>query len=252
MADRLIKEGFGIARGAFGGPRHQGQRIVGNFGPFRIGNSAQEGDHYLGLDSAQVKPLTARQHGHGNLADFGGGKDEFDVLGRFFQRLEQRVEGAGAQHVDFVNDIDLVAGRGRSVVDAVQNVGTDVVDPGLGGAIHLDHVHMLAGGNRLAGIALAARLGGWPALAIRTGAVQPFGDDSRGGGLAGAANAGHDEGLRDPVRGKGVLEGAHHGLLADQIRKRFGAVFACQNLIAGGGCVGHGILEKFGLSQVTV
>ena len=44
-------------------------------------------------DSPQVEALRAAEHGHRNLADLGGGENEFDVLGRLFERLQQRVEG---------------------------------------------------------------------------------------------------------------------------------------------------------------
>ena len=53
---------------------------------------------------------------------------------------------------------------------------------------------------------------------------------------------GHHEGMRDPVRRKGVFQRAHHRLLPDQIGKGLRAVLARQHLIGFLGRVGHGFL----------
>ncbi len=98
---------------------------------------------------------------------------------------------------------------------------------------------MAALGDGHAMFAVAAGVGRRAALAVGADAVHALGDDPRGGGLAGAADAGQDEGLRDAVGLERVLQGAHHGVLADQVGKGFGPVFAGQNLVGGGG-VGHG------------
>ena len=43
----------------------------------------------------------------GYLVDFGGRQDKDGVGGRFFQGLQQGVEGRCGEHVDFVDDVDL-------------------------------------------------------------------------------------------------------------------------------------------------
>ena len=60
---------------------------------------------------------------------------------RLFQRLEQRVEGVLRQHVHFIDDIDLVAGLDRGIAHALDDLA-HVIDTGIGGGIHLDHVDM--------------------------------------------------------------------------------------------------------------
>ena len=77
------------------------------------------------------------------------------------------------------------------------------------------------------------------ALTVGADAVHALGDDPRGGGFAGAANAGHDEGMGDAARFEGVREGAHHGVLADEIGKDLGPVFPGQHLIVLRLFVGH-------------
>jgi hypothetical protein len=111
--------------------------------------------------------------------------------------------------------------------------------PGVGGRVHLHHVDMAAFGDGLAVLAHAAGVGRRPAGAVRPDAVQPLGDDARRRGLARAANAGQHEGLRDAVGLEGVLQGAHHGVLSDQVGKGLGPVLARQNLVAGVGGVAH-------------
>ena len=127
VGNRLVQQRRGIPRRAFCRASDQRQRIVGNLGPFGGGNLAQEADHDFGFNAAQVKTLAARQDRDGHLPDFRCGKDEFDVRGRFLERFEQRIERARGQHVYFVNDVDLVAGRGCAVVHAVDNLA-DVID----------------------------------------------------------------------------------------------------------------------------
>ena len=107
----------------------------------------------------------------------------------------------------------------------------DVANAGAAGGVHLHHIDMAAFHDCGAMFALPARLGCRAAVAIRPDAVHALGDDPRGRGFAGAADARHDEGLRDAVGLKGVLQRAHHRILTDQIGKGFGAVFAGKNAI---------------------
>ncbi len=231
VGNRLIEQRGRIPRRAFGRPRDQGKGRIADLRPFGVGDLAEQGQHDFGFDAPQIEALAARQDGDRNLADLGGGKDEFYMWGRFFQRFQQRVERRGRQHVHLVDDIDLVARRGRPIVHGINDF-TDIPHPGVRGRVHFHHIDMTAFGDGPAGIALPTGVSGRPARAVRPDAVQPLGDDPRRGGLAGAANAGHDEGMRDPVRCECVLQGAHHRLLPDQIGKGFGPVFAGKNAVA--------------------
>ncbi len=88
VADRLIEQGLRIAGGPFGGAGDEGERLIRDLGPFGGGDFAQEGDMCFGFDPTQIKALTAGQDRDGHLPNFGGRKDEFDMLGWFFQRLQ--------------------------------------------------------------------------------------------------------------------------------------------------------------------
>ena len=124
-------------------------------------------------------------------------------------------------------------------MDAVDDFA-DVAHTGARCGVHFHHVDMAALGDGDAMFADTAGIGGRPAVSIRPDTVHALGNNPRGGGFAGPADAGHDERLRDPVGGKGVFQGAHHGLLADQIDKGRRTVFAGEYLIALVVGVGHG------------
>ncbi len=149
---------------------------------------------------------------------------------RLFQRLQQRVEGLLRQHVHFVDDVDLVARRDRSVAHALDQLA-HVVDAGARRRVHLDHVDVAILGDRRAVGADAAGIDSGTTVAVGANAVQRAGNDARGRGLADAAHAGEHEGVGDAARGDGVAQGAHHRLLADQGGEIDGTVFAGEDTV---------------------
>ena len=87
------------------------------------------------------------------------------MLGRLLERLQQGVEGLLREHVHFVDDVDLVAGDERLVVRAVDQVA-NVVDAGVGGGVHLDHVEMPALDDGAAMDAFLGHVEGWTAAPL--------------------------------------------------------------------------------------
>ena len=77
------------------------------------------------------------------------------MLGRLFQRLEQRVERLVREHVHFVDDVDLEAGAAGPDVDVLPQLA-DLVDAAVAGAVDLQHVDVVARGDGLADVALVA------------------------------------------------------------------------------------------------
>jgi len=75
--------------------------------------------------------------------------------------------------------------------------------------------------------------------AVRQFVVQRAGENAGRGGFADAAHPGQDPGLRNPSGFEGIGNRADHGVLADQILKAGGAVFARQHAI-GLGRTGRG------------
>ena len=141
----------------------------------------------------------------------GGAEDEDEVRRRLLDQLQQRVEGGRGELVRLVEDVDLVAALGRLEDDALADLA-DVVDPALGGGVHLDHVERGAAGDRDARLADAA---GLDRGAVH--AVERLGEDARHRRLAGAARAGEQVGLAHLVVADRVLQRAGDGLLADDL-----------------------------------
>ncbi len=75
--------------------------------------------------------------------NLGRGEDEDRVTRRLFEGLQQRVEGRLGEHVDLVDDVDLVlalVGRIAYLVSQVANV----VDAAIAGRVYLDEVERAA------------------------------------------------------------------------------------------------------------
>ena len=106
-------------------------------------------DHRARLDAPQIEANAARAHGDRHLFDFGGREQKLDVLRRLFERLQKTVEGLLREHVHFVDDVDLGARRNRAIARVLDDLA-HVVDAGVGGRVHLDHVDMAQFHDRLA------------------------------------------------------------------------------------------------------
>ncbi|MBV6488911.1 MAG: hypothetical protein GHHEDOFH_02881 [Pseudorhodoplanes sp.] len=238
MGDRLVEQRERVAHRALRRARDHGERLGLDRDLLLVGDRLQMRDQKPALDATQVETLAARQHGDRNLPDFGCGEDELGVRRRLFQRLQERVKGRGRQHVHFVEDIDLVARRHRRVAHRIVDLA-DVVDAVMGGRVHFQHVDMPAFHDRRAMHAGLRHRDRRPRdRIVRQLVVQRARQDARGRGLADAAHAGQDPGLRDAPGGEGIGDGADHRLLPDQIVERGGTVFARQHAI-GAGLRGH-------------
>ena len=139
---------------------------------------------------------------------------------RFLQRLEQRVERRRGQHVDFVNDVDLVpCSTGTHV-----GVGTqlaNLVDAAIAGPVDLQHVDVFSGIDRPADVAVVVRV-----RRRAVGGIQRLGENPRRRSLADAASTGEQIGVADAIGVDRVDQRLGHLLLADQVAKRLGAITA--------------------------
>jgi hypothetical protein len=70
---------------------------------------------------------------------FGGSQDKDNMRWWLLQRLEQGIRGAGAEHMDFVYDIDLVASLIGGIVDLFPEAA-DVINAGVTGSINFDDI----------------------------------------------------------------------------------------------------------------
>ena len=118
--DALVEQAQRVARAAVGGARQnqQRRRIVVN--AFGFKNFFQQRGQAADVHGFQVELDAARQDGGREFLRVGGGEQELDVFGGFFEGLEQRVEAVGGEHMDFVYEVDLEAPLGRGVLHVVE------------------------------------------------------------------------------------------------------------------------------------
>ena len=150
MADRLVEQALVVTHAAFARPHDHRKRLRLEADALALEQLLQMCRHHVGRHAPEVEPHAAAEDRHRHLADFGGGEDELHMRGRFFQRLQQRVEGGGRQHVHFVDDIDFEPRRGGTIVNGINDFA-DVAHAGAAGRVHLHHVDMAAFGYGAAG-----------------------------------------------------------------------------------------------------
>ena len=180
----------------------------------------------LAADRPELVDLRARQHGFGNLVELGRRHHEHDVRRRLFDRLEQRVERARGELVDFVDDEDLVAVAHRHDAEAGDDDLADVVDAGVRGGVDLEDVDVASLGDFDARIARAARIGRRPVHAAQRARQNP-----RRRRLADAARTGEHERLREPAAGERVAQRARHRLLSDDVIELLRPPFSRDDLV---------------------
>src|SRR3990172_665060 len=154
------------------------------------------------------------------------GENKENVRRGLFEGLEQGVKRLVREHVDFVDDVDLVFAAHGGVPDGFAQF-TNMLYASVRGAVYLDNVHGGAGRGLAAGVTHAA--------GSRCGAVlavERFCQDTGSGRLSHAPGAGEQERVRKPVGGDRVLERARDVFLADHVLKNLGPPFSCQNLVA--------------------
>ena len=80
----------------------------------------------LHIDAVEVIDLASAQDGRQNLVLLGGSQDEYGMMRRFFQCLQECIEGRLRKHVNLVDDVYLVlADLWRDAY--LVNQGTDIV-----------------------------------------------------------------------------------------------------------------------------
>ena len=98
--------------------------------PSAFETSAKCAASFSAGNAPQVEALAARQHRHRHLVHFGRREKELHMLRRLLKSFEQRIECILGKHVNFVDDVDLVAGADRGVADRVDDLA-NVVDAGV-------------------------------------------------------------------------------------------------------------------------
>jgi hypothetical protein len=122
-------------------------------------------DHRV-RDQPEIIALAARANRDRYLVDLGRREHELHVRGRLFQRLQERVECARREHVNFIHDHDLEAiARGSERQCLLET--PHIVDAVVGGAVDLQHVDVIAGRDLAALITHVAGGCSRPLLAVQ-------------------------------------------------------------------------------------
>ena len=154
--------------------------------------------------------------------------------------FKKRVEGALREHVDFVDDVDLVARDQWSVARALDDLA-NIIDAGVRGRVHLDHIGVAGLDDFLAMGAVASEVDGRLVGNVRPGIVQGPRQNARCRRLADPAHAGQHVTLGDAIGSERVAQRRDHRLLSDQVIERLGAVLARQHDI---GLLGRAVVVR--------
>ena len=212
--DHLVQQGDGVAQPALGiaGDEFNGGRL--GLETFGLADVRQVGDHVAQWNPLEREALAAREDGSRDFVRLGGRQEKEGVGGRLFERLEQCVEGRRGQHVDFVNDVDLVLRLARRELHLFDQVA-HIVHAGMRRRVNLNQVQRPPLGQAAADGALAAG-----PLVRRGGAVDGARQDAGDGRLAGPARPGKQVGMRHAACRQGVTEGLENMGLADDVLER--------------------------------
>ena len=174
-------------------------------------------------DGTEVKALNTREDRLQNLLRVGSAHDKDHVLRGLFKRLEQRIERRRGQHVNLVDDIDLVAAAYWRIAHAIDDFLADVVHAGVACCVQLIDIRMLTRSNEAAVLAGAIRKMARTLLAQKRLCQQ-----ARHGGLACAARSAEQVRMaRAPLK-HGTTQRSHHMFLADNVVKRLGAILSIE------------------------
>ena len=111
------------------------------------------------------------------------GEDKLHMWWRFFQRLEQRIEGRRREHVDLVNVVDLVATTRGGEFGVVPQFA-DLFDAVVTRAVDLEDIEAVPFGDLFADVLVRIEIRTWAIVA-----VERFSEDTSCRRLTGAARA---------------------------------------------------------------
>ena len=205
---------------------------------FRIGldplpaeNVGQEPDDLFVREQRELEVLRARTQCRQHLLRIGRGEYEHDVLGRLFERLQQRVRCGRGEHVHFVDDVDLAPARGADAEVHPLDELAHRVDTVVRRRVELDEIEERARGHRKTVLAGAVGL----TVGAEVQAVQGTSEDAGGRGLAGASGAGEQVRVAHTIFSYRVAERGRDVVLTHQIARILGPVLAVQALRRHGG-----------------
>ena len=137
---RLVQKALRIAHAAFRGPGDHGKSLVGDRDAFGSGDRAEPVDDLVQSDPLEPVALAAGMDRGRDFLRFGRGEDKDHVRRRFFEGLQQGIEGLVREHVDFVDHIDLVLAAYGRILHGLAQLA-DMFDAAVRRAVDLNDIH---------------------------------------------------------------------------------------------------------------
>jgi hypothetical protein len=117
-------------------------------------------------DGLEQEALTAAGEGTRELIRFRCGEKKFDMWRGLFDNFLQGIEGGIAQHVNFVDEVNLEAAAKRRRSYFIPDFSY-LLRAVVAGSIDFEKVIVGAGGRARAGLAMLAGFRGWTSFAVQ-------------------------------------------------------------------------------------
>ena len=209
--DHLVQQRLRVAHAAFGGAGDRVDRLVVDRDSLAVRDQPQPFRNLPGRNRQQVEALAARNDRLQDLVNLGRRKDELHMRRRFLDRLQKCVPRLRGQHMNFVDDVNLIAPGHRLVHDVFGQLA-HIRRRIAAGGVDLDHVEAAFLHNGAARDALAARL-----AVLRVETVHRLGENPGERGFSDAARTDEQIGMGGPLLTDRVPERAHDMLLPDHV-----------------------------------
>ena len=223
----LVQKAQAVPQGAIRQTGEQLRAVGRQVDLLLLGHIGQPPGNVLWQNSLERVTLTPGEDGGRHLVQLRGGQNEHQVGGRFLQNFQQSVESRRGQHMNLVHDIDPLFHIGRGI-DSLVPQGAHLIHAVVGGGIQFQHIQKAAAFQPNAAGALAAGI-----AVDRVFAVDGLGQNFGTGGLASAAGAGEQVGMRGAPLRHLLFQGLGDMFLPDHVGEHLGSPFAVQRLIHG-------------------
>ena len=171
----------------------------------------------------EIEHLTTRDDRIWHLVRISRRKDKHKVFGRFFHNFEQRIERTLTEHMDFVNNIHLLAQHRRWVDRLTDDLLTHIVHTSMTRCIDLDNIHRL---TRVDGYTVGACVTRIASLWVET--VDRFGQDPGDWRLTDTSGSEEQIVMIDLTSHHLLLEDIFGGILLHEIIEGLWAVFGIE------------------------
>ena len=223
--NQLLKRGERVSHAAFRAMGDQLESLALKFHALSHANGAEAGNDRIRRDASEVETLATRMNGLRDLLRVRCGQNEHDVTRRLLKRFEQRVERRRGEHVNLVDDVDLVTAAGWRELHAPDDFLAHVLNARSACRVELVDVRMVAVRH---GNAVLAR-----AIGLSRGALlaeKRLGQQAGRGGLSRSARAREQVRMAYLVLFDGILDSSLNMLLANNVFEDLRPVFPIKSL----------------------